>query len=249
MEQILEQWDRAAETCRTTQASSPDARWNRELAARRFSDFTGQTVLDAGCGCGEYTEQFRCAGARVVGCDGSAEMLRLARERFPLCEFRQSDLLGPLPFSDGQFDLAFCNQVLMDLPEIRGLLGEFHRVVREGGILFFGIVHPMVYPGEWVEDAGVKTRQGAAQLCPALPPGAPLLRRHHPFSPQRLLVSQSGGGVRVPPDPPGGAVRPVGAGRVRHSAVFIRGISKAISAVRRQAWNSTFSASRRSTNW
>lgn len=157
MEQILKQWDRAAETYRTTQASSPDARWNRELAARRFSDLTGQTVLDAGCGCGEYTEQFRCAGARVVGCDGSAEMLRLARERFPLCEFRQSDLLGPLPFSNGQFDLVFCNQVLMDLPEIRGLLGEFHRVVREGGILFFGIVHPMAYPGEWVEDAGVKT--------------------------------------------------------------------------------------------
>jgi SAM-dependent methyltransferase len=118
----------------------------------RFSDLSGLEVLDVGCGYGVYTDDFRRAGAWVTGCDGSPAMLKRARMLYPDCSFELVDLLGPLPYDDGRFDLVFCNQVLMDLPDITGLFREFERVVKAAGTLYFAIVHPASYPGEWIKD-------------------------------------------------------------------------------------------------
>jgi trans-aconitate methyltransferase len=41
----------------------------------------GETILDLGCGDGELTEKIAAAGARVVGIDGSAALLGVARRR------------------------------------------------------------------------------------------------------------------------------------------------------------------------
>lgn len=152
MDQILTQWNRAADAYWETQAQSRDAAWNRAIVAARFPDLSGLEVLDVGCGYGIYTDAFRRTGAHAVGCDGAPAMLERARMLYPDCTFDLVDLLGPLPYGAGRFDLVFCNQVLMDMPDITGLFREFARVVRENGTLYFSIVHPATYPGQWIED-------------------------------------------------------------------------------------------------
>lgn len=47
-----------------------------------------------------------------------------------------SDLNERLPFHDGEFDAVHSNQVLEHVPNMIGLLGEIHRVLKPGGIMF-----------------------------------------------------------------------------------------------------------------
>ena len=47
----------------------------------RFSEKRPQTVLDFACGTGSLTERLLQRGLRVIGGDGSAEMLRSKRPR------------------------------------------------------------------------------------------------------------------------------------------------------------------------
>lgn len=152
MDEILSQWDDAAEIYLSTQEASANVKINEEVVKNRFSDLSGKAVLDAGCGYGVFTDYFTHVGADVIGCDGSGEMLRIAKEKYPACEFQLVDMQKKLPYCDDQFDIVFCNQVLMDIPEVQTLFSEFSRITRENGILFFAIVHPVTYPGEWIED-------------------------------------------------------------------------------------------------
>lgn len=157
MNQVLEQWERAAQAYAAGQEQNKNVRDNMAVVQRRFPAMPGCAVLDAGCGYGVFTDYFRRIGADVIGCDGSPAMLRQARARYPEGAFEQVDLQQSLPYADERFDLVFCNQVLMDLPEIESLFDEFARVLKTGGRLFCAIVHPAAYPGEWLEDEhGVK---------------------------------------------------------------------------------------------
>lgn len=152
MDTCLAQWNQASAAYWQEECCSQNVRQNREVVETRFTNLHGQEVLDVGCGCGDYTEYFRRIGARAIGCDGAPAMLEQARRMFPEGTYELVNLLDGLPFKDGQFDLVFCNQVLMDLPEVCGLYREFARVLKAGGTLYFAVVHPAGYPGEWVED-------------------------------------------------------------------------------------------------
>ncbi|MBQ7778738.1 MAG: class I SAM-dependent methyltransferase [Oscillibacter sp.] len=157
MDQNLKNWDLSAERYQAVQAANRDSDNNEKLVRARFRTLQGQRVLDVGCGYGQYTDYFRRIGGEVIGCDGAPAMLALARRDYPDCRFDLVDLMERLPYEDHSFDLLFCNQVLMDLPEVDRLFAEFSRVLKSGGILYLAIVHPMTYPGKWVEDEnGVK---------------------------------------------------------------------------------------------
>ena len=97
----------------------------------------GQTVLDVGCGNGNYCRLFtEVRGMVYAGCDNSEEMVRLAREytseatiyrgRLPL-DARDE---VRLPFEDASFDLVFCTNVLHHLPESLPALHELWRVAK-----------------------------------------------------------------------------------------------------------------------
>lgn len=148
----IAQWDGAAVRFAEGQENSEFDLINRRAVFSRYQEVSGLRVLDLGCGPGAYTEGFRVAGAEVVGFDGSAEMLRLAREKYPLCTFIQGDLTQPLPFADGSFDLILCNQVLMDIDPIAPAVCEAARILKPGGRFCVGIVHPAFYDCEWGRD-------------------------------------------------------------------------------------------------
>lgn len=94
------------------------------------------SILDLGAGTGnleKYLQKER--PARMVCFDLSAEGLAIAKQKMPWVETVQGDMLKPLPFRDGEFDVLLSNNALYTLPraERRAVLAEMFRVVRPGG--------------------------------------------------------------------------------------------------------------------
>ncbi|HYP87343.1 MAG TPA: class I SAM-dependent methyltransferase [Polyangiaceae bacterium] len=94
------------------------------LTARR-----GETLLDLGCGRGEFLNGFAQLGFAATGFDRS----RPAQPRFnePVVEGDYEQ--GGLPFGDGQFSVVFNKSVFEHVRDISPLLRECHRVLAPGG--------------------------------------------------------------------------------------------------------------------
>ncbi len=98
-------------------------------------------ALDAACGTGRYAEFLTRRGHRVVGVDGSPDMLARARTRVPQAEFLLGDL-HRLPVADAGADLVVCGLALTHVPALEPVLAEFARVLRPGGHLVLADMHP-----------------------------------------------------------------------------------------------------------
>ena len=153
MNSIIDQWNEAAKTYSEKQEASAFALSNRKIVEKRFPKLNGEKVLDLGCGYGCYTDYFRSIGGDVVGVDGAGAMIGIAKERYPDCSFLVADITRPLPFESDSFDIVFCNQVLMDIEEVKNVFEECKRVLKPKGTLYYSIVHPAFYNGEW-KDGG-----------------------------------------------------------------------------------------------
>ncbi|AXX30999.1 class I SAM-dependent methyltransferase [Actinosynnema pretiosum subsp. pretiosum] len=98
-------------------------------------------ALDAACGTGRHAARLAGLGHRVVGVDGSPDMLARARARVPGAVFARGDL-HRLPVPDASTDLVVCALALTHVPDLRPVLAEFTRVLRPGGHLVLSDVHP-----------------------------------------------------------------------------------------------------------
>jgi SAM-dependent methyltransferase len=115
-----------------------DAVRRRRLVRAALAAASGERILDVGCGPGFYCAELLYevgTGGRVVGLDGSPQMLALAERR---CEghanvdLREADATS-LPVDDGSFDRAICVQVLEYVRDVPAALAELHRALRPGG--------------------------------------------------------------------------------------------------------------------
>ncbi|MFB6136188.1 MAG: methyltransferase domain-containing protein [Halobacteriaceae archaeon] len=102
----------------------------------------GDTVLDLGTGSGYAVRALvdaRGAG-RGYGLDGSAQMLRNAREytENPDVGFLRGDF-DHLPFADGSVDHAFSMEALYYADDPRRALREVRRVLRPGGTFYCAV--------------------------------------------------------------------------------------------------------------
>jgi ubiquinone/menaquinone biosynthesis C-methylase UbiE len=94
-------------------------------------------VLDAGCGNGAYLTKFVEApgSRRVTGADLSLEMLLSARQRVGAkCRLLSANV-SQLPFKPESFDFIFASHVLQFVVDIEGVIAEFARCLRAGGVL------------------------------------------------------------------------------------------------------------------
>jgi SAM-dependent methyltransferase len=93
-------------------------------------------VLDAGCGPGRDTRLLRGRGARVAGLDLSFGMLRSQS----LSGVAQADMRA-LPVGDATVDGVWCEAALLHIPrsDVSGVLAEFARATRTGGVLHLGV--------------------------------------------------------------------------------------------------------------
>jgi demethylmenaquinone methyltransferase / 2-methoxy-6-polyprenyl-1,4-benzoquinol methylase len=106
-------------------------RW-RERAVELARVGPGSRALDVATGTGDFAVALRAAGAEVVGCDFSEEMLERARRKEPSARFEWADALA-LPYDDDSFDAATVGFGARNFSDLARGLGEMARVVRPGG--------------------------------------------------------------------------------------------------------------------
>ena len=109
----------------------------------------GKTVLDAGCGHGEFTLKMAWYARHIVGYDFAGEMIqianRLKREQSAdNADFIQTAWGEQLQFEDGCFDVIYSRRG-------PGSVVEQHRLLKSGGIITG--IH--VYP---IKDGEIKQR-------------------------------------------------------------------------------------------
>ncbi len=92
-------------------------------------------VLDAGCGDGEFTAFLSSLGFQVSGMELSETAAKKARDRCPEADILVGSLEERLPFANASFDAIWCTEVLEHLFDVHGVLAEFNRVLKRGGVL------------------------------------------------------------------------------------------------------------------
>jgi SAM-dependent methyltransferase len=120
----------------------------REEDAALLGDVRGLDVLEVGCGAGQCTRWLAAHGARAVGVDVSAGMLRAGGGEGgggPAAgpSFVQADARR-LPFADACFDLACSAYGAVPFVADPGtVMHEVARVLRPGGRWVFSVTHPV----------------------------------------------------------------------------------------------------------
>ncbi len=101
-----------------------------------LASLRGQSVLEAGCGAGRFTELLLGAGARVFACDLSraVEANRENCRRWPEHFVCQADILD-LPAADAAFDLVLCLGVIQHTPDPEATIRALAEKVNAGGRL------------------------------------------------------------------------------------------------------------------
>ncbi|HVF78873.1 MAG TPA: methyltransferase domain-containing protein [Solirubrobacteraceae bacterium] len=99
------------------------------------------TVLDIGCGAGEFSAALTKRGAQVIAVDVAAEALRRARERSPDLDARLWQPGEPLPVEDNAVDIVWAGEVIEHVADVAPWLSEIRRVLRPRGVLLLTTPH------------------------------------------------------------------------------------------------------------
>jgi len=149
---VINEWNLAARSYSESDSKSPYSIFCKKFVSNHFSNIQNFKILDAGCGNGDYTHILTKKEGNVIGCDGSEEMLKIAKLRYPSYQFDHVNLLKNIPYKNEEFDIVFCNLVLMDIDPIDILINEIYRIIKNDGLFFFSIVHPAFYLADWEKD-------------------------------------------------------------------------------------------------
>lgn len=161
---LLKIWDSIAEEYNLFLQQGGDAyqlNINWPSLKKMLGDIRGKKVLDAGCGNGYYTSILNSEmGGQLIGIDGSKRIIELAKKQYPNVPFKVHDLTNPLPYDDEAFDIVFSKMVIMDLPEIKSVIAEFHRVLKTNGTCLISIIHPTYPLYYWLKKNGTQLHTG-----------------------------------------------------------------------------------------
>lgn len=114
----------------------------------------GGRVLDLGCGAGiPVAQQLVGMGHAVVGVDGSAQQIRIARQNVPQGTFRQADMCD-VGFEASSFDAVGAFYSLTHIPSVqqRTVIANIGIWLKPGGKLVasFGVGDAGEWTGEWL---------------------------------------------------------------------------------------------------
>jgi ubiquinone/menaquinone biosynthesis C-methylase UbiE len=156
--------------------------------ARLLAPARGERVIDVGCGIGGPARYLAHAhGCMVSGVDLTAEFVATATEltrRVGLADrvtFHRGSALA-LPFADASFDLAWTQNVAMNIADRPRFYGELGRVLKPGGRLAMqevtqGAGGDVVFPVMWADTAALSFLRTAEET--------------------RALLEAAGFGVRI----------------------------------------------------
>jgi 2-polyprenyl-6-hydroxyphenyl methylase / 3-demethylubiquinone-9 3-methyltransferase len=113
----------------------------REILTNRLGLDPGDLrALDIGCGGGFVAEEFARLGCQVVGVDPSEVSIETARRHAAATGLDVDYRVGTgeqLPVADGEFDLAYCCDVLEHVADLDAVISETARVLKPEGIFLF----------------------------------------------------------------------------------------------------------------
>jgi len=148
------------------------------LACHGKKGLREQTILDAGCGTGNYLKAIGRKTGKVIGLDKNASMLEKAKEKVlgkNKFEFFEGDV-QQLPFKDGSFDAILCNQVLhhLDLetdkdgndPLFQIAQSVFNKIGSEGWFIINTCSKSQVKDGFWWTQLIPEATQKLIQKLP-----------------------------------------------------------------------------------
>jgi SAM-dependent methyltransferase len=183
-----------------------------ELLARTTGLRPGWRVLDVACGAGRHARAFEAAGARCVGLDLSATLLRVARmvTRAPLV---RADMRA-LPIRHGSMDLTvnlFTSFGYFERDEEHSAaLAEMVATVRQGGWFVIDFLNPeavrrRLVPHEEVRIDGARVRvtrelsPDGHHVCKTIETarGRRYVERVRLFAPREIETMLAGAGVPV----------------------------------------------------
>jgi SAM-dependent methyltransferase len=104
-----------------------------DFLERRFAPDVALSLLDVGCGVGNFHEGLKAANRRISGIDISRESLETAIERHPGVDYRHYDGTN-VPYEAATFDFAFAVCVYHHIPAaLRApLTADIKRVLKPG---------------------------------------------------------------------------------------------------------------------
>ncbi len=136
----------------------------------------GDSVLDIGCGNGNFSRHLAGLGTRVTAIDGSAEMIDRARKRtegrakggpengnagsldYRVIDVTDSERLVEL--GRNTFDAAVSNMAIMDMAVIGPMFEAVHGLLKPGGVFVCSLTHPCFQAPYAVRYAEQEDRDG-----------------------------------------------------------------------------------------
>jgi SAM-dependent methyltransferase len=111
-----------------------------EAAMAGIHDWTGQRVLDVGCGSGFHLPRFARTASSVVGVEPHEPLVTLARQRVRKLSLANASVLSgtaqQLPLAHDSVDVAHARWAYFFGPGCEPGLAEVQRVLRPGGTAF-----------------------------------------------------------------------------------------------------------------
>ncbi|MBQ8408049.1 MAG: class I SAM-dependent methyltransferase [Clostridia bacterium] len=135
-----------------------------------FTSYHG-TLLDLGCGVGQYSKYFSSKGFEVTSSDISERALAYLSQKMPEIKTVRLDMTEPLPFAENAFDIVFANLSIhfFSSEDTARLITEVKRILKNDG-LFIGSCNSskaynyiadksqVIEEGFYLEDGGRSVR-------------------------------------------------------------------------------------------
>jgi SAM-dependent methyltransferase len=106
----------------------------RQVVAAATALAPGTSVLDLGCGSGEFLALAAARGAEVAGIDDAGAMIAAAHSRVPHADLRVGSI-EELPWPDDTFDVVTAFNAIGFADDRGAALAEARRVARNGGLV------------------------------------------------------------------------------------------------------------------
>lgn len=117
-------------------------------------DLKGKTILDIGCGMGDFAAFCIKQGAKkVTGIDISSNMIMTAKQRYTdeHLDF-QNGAIEDLDLAEESIDFISSSLAFHYIGQYQALIQKISKALKKNGILLFSIEHPVVTANKGFED-------------------------------------------------------------------------------------------------
>jgi ubiquinone/menaquinone biosynthesis C-methylase UbiE len=104
----------------------------------------GDKVLDLACGTGFFSNNFaKIVGAKnISGVDIGKQLISIAKKNNPEIDFKVSSADNLAFFSENYFDKAVVVLAIQNIEEVKSMLSELNRVLKDNGSIYVVMNHP-----------------------------------------------------------------------------------------------------------